>query len=363
MPVVLIAGGGTGGHIFPAVAVARELRARGFEVVMVGAERGLETQIVPAEGLPLLTIPVAGLKGKGILGAALGALMLPGALAASWRIVASRRPRAVVGVGGYASGPVVAAALARRVPTLIHEQNLIPGATNRWLAPFVREVAVTFEETRARLGGRGVVTGNPVRSEFASVPPRPRGRAERRLLIFGGSQGAAAINGAVAAALPGLAPLRGRLRIVHQTGGAGAAAAREAYARAGFEAEVLPFIGRMAAAMAEADLVVARAGATTVAELTAAGRGSVLIPLPTAVHDHQTLNARTLERAGAAVVLPQPGLTGESLAAALAALLGDEERLDAMAAAARRLGRPDAAARIADLVGALAGPGAGGGAR
>jgi len=351
MPRFLIAGGGTGGHIFPAIAIGRELRERvgNCDVLMVGTERGLETRLVPEAGFRLLTIPVAGLKGKGFLGVCRGMQKLPGALAASWRILAREKPSAVIGVGGYASGPVVAAAVLRRVPTLIQEQNMIPGATNRWLAPWVRQVAVTFDETRHHLRGRGVVTGNPVRREFASVPPRRKGRPTRHLLIFGGSQGAAAINDGAAAALPAIEPLRGALRIVHQTGEAGVEAMKAAYGKAGFVADVRAFISGMAGAMAEADLVVARSGATTVAELTAAGRGSILIPFPHAIHDHQTLNARALEKSAAAVLIPQKDLTGAKLASALLDLLGDEARLDAMAAAAKGMGRPDAAARIADL--------------
>lgn len=353
----LIAGGGTGGHIFPAIAIARALLARlpGSEVVMVGTVRGLETKIVPAEGFRLLTIPVAGLKGKSAAATARGMLLLPGALAAAWRILGRERPHVAVGVGGYASGPVVAAAVLRRVPTLIQDQNLVPGMTNRWLAPFVSEVAVTFEGSRRYLRGRGVVTGNPVRPEFAEIPARPKGRPERRLLIYGGSQGAAAINGAMAAALQSLAPLRGRLRVLHQTGAAGVEAMRAAYGGAGIAADVRPFIPDMAGAMAEADLIVARSGGS-VAEITAAGRGSILIPLPAAVHDHQSHNARALEEGGAAVVIPQRELTGPILARHLLALLDDEGRLDAMAAAAKRMGRPGAAARIADLVAGLMRP-------
>ena len=359
MAKVIIAGGGTGGHLFPALAIARELAEGrgGCEVVMVGTERGLEARIVPGSGFPLATIPVAGLKGKSFLESARNAAMLPRALAASWALLGKHRPGAVVGVGGYASGPVVAAAILRRVPTLIHEQNMIPGSTNRWLARFVSEVAVTFEETRRHLGGRGLRTGNPVRREFTSIPPRPRGRATRHLLVFGGSQGAAAINAAMAGALPALAPLRSTLVVVHQAGAAGVEELRRVYAAAGIRAEIHPFIEEMAKEMAEADLILARAGATTVAELTAAGRGSILVPLPTAIHDHQTHNARMLERAGAARLMRQQDLSGAVLAKALMEMLADEEGLDGMAAAARRLGRPDAAEKIAALTLGLMDPG------
>ncbi len=361
MPRVVIAGGGTGGHVFPAIAIARELRARagGGEILMVGTERGIEMRVVPSAGFPLETIPVGGLRGKSLLRTALNASRLPRALLASWTLLSRHRPGVVIGVGGYASGPVVAAAALRRLPTLIHEQNLVPGSTNRWLAPFVSEVAVTFDETRRRLGGRGTVTGNPVRPEFARVAPRARGRERRHLLVFGGSQGAAPINRAMEEALEGLRPMRDRLRVVHQTGEADAERMREAYGRAGIAARVAPFIDAMWEAVDEADLVVARSGATTVAELTAAGRGAVLVPLPHAIHDHQTFNARTLAGAGAAVLVPQAELSGAGLASLLVELLGDEERLDAMAGAARRLGRPEAASRIADMALRIARPAAG----
>jgi UDP-N-acetylglucosamine--N-acetylmuramyl-(pentapeptide) pyrophosphoryl-undecaprenol N-acetylglucosamine transferase len=353
----LIAGGGTGGHIFPAIAIARALVARvpGCEVVMVGTERGLEMKLVPAAGFRLLTIPVAGLKGKSLGATARGILMLPGALRASMKIVRAERPAAAIGVGGYASGPLLAAAVLGRVPTLIQDQNLVPGMTNRWLSPFVSEVAVTFEGTRAYLRGRGVVTGNPIRPEFANVPPRPKGRSTLHLLVYGGSQGASAINRAMAAAIPGLEPLKDRLRVLHQVGAAGAEEMRAAYAMGGIVADVRPFIDDMASAMAEADLIVARSGGGF-AEITAAGRGSILVPLPTAIHDHQAHNARTLEKEGAAIVIVQRDLSGPVLAGRLVELMGDAGRLDAMAAAAKRMGRPDAAARIADLVAGLMRP-------
>jgi len=360
MPRFLIAGGGTGGHIFPAIAIARALQARvpGCEVVMVGTARGLEMKIVPAEGFRLLTIPVAGLKGKSAAATLKGIAMLPGALISAWRILSAERPAVAIGVGGYASGPILAAAVMRRVPTLIQDQNLAPGMTNRWLAPFVGEVAVTFEGTRKFLGGRGVVTGNPIRPEFAAVPPRPKGRATRHLLVYGGSQGAAAINAAMAGALDRLGPLRDRLRVVHQTGAAGVEAMQAAYGKAKVRAEVRPFITKMAEAMADADLILARSGGGF-AEITAAGRGSILVPLPNAIHDHQAHNARALQEGGAAIVIPQRDLTGELLAARLIEILEDDSRLDAMAEAAKRMGRPDAASRIADLVAGLAGGRAG----
>jgi UDP-N-acetylglucosamine--N-acetylmuramyl-(pentapeptide) pyrophosphoryl-undecaprenol N-acetylglucosamine transferase len=355
---IIIAGGGTGGHIYPAIAIARELQSRvgGCDVLMVGTSRGLEAGIMPREGLPLATIAVAGLKGRGIGKATASMARLPAALAASWRLIGAHRPRVVIGVGGYASGPVVAAAVLRRRPTLIHEQNLIPGATNRWLAPFVREVAVTFPETRKRLRGRGVVTGNPVRCEFEKVAPLKLDRPGRRLLIFGGSQGAAAINRAMAAAAPDLASFPEKIHVLHQTGKEWVEELRTAYLDAGVEADVRPYIHDMAAAMEDADLILARAGATTVAELTACGRGSILVPFPQAIHDHQTLNAKALEKAGAAVVVPQSDLAGTGLAVLLKELLGSRDRLQSMASSAKSLGRPGAASEIAGLAMGLMDP-------
>lgn len=358
MATVLVAGGGTGGHIFPGVAIARELMERvpGVEVLFVGTARGLEKRIVPAEGFRLLTIRSAGITGKNLMSRLKGMALVPVSLVQSLALIGRTRPRLVVGVGGYASGPVLLAAVARRVPTLIHEQNCIPGVTNRWLAPIVSEVALTFPETRDAMRGRGVVTGNPVRRQFSLVPPRPASGGPRHLLVFGGSQGSRALNQAMMAALPLLAPLRGRLTLTHQTGEVALAAVTGAYRAAGWDedaADVRPFISGMSQAFEEADLVLCRSGATTVAELTAAGRPAVLVPFAGAAHDHQTFNARKLEQVGAAVVLAEARLSGESLATLLVSLLGDAERVARMAQASRAAARPDAAARIADLCVAL----------
>jgi UDP-N-acetylglucosamine--N-acetylmuramyl-(pentapeptide) pyrophosphoryl-undecaprenol N-acetylglucosamine transferase len=354
MTTVLVAGGGTGGHIFPGVAIARELMERvpGVEVLFVGTARGLETKIVPAEGFRLLTIRSAGITGKNLLSRVKGMGLVPLSLVQSLLLMGRTRPRLVVGVGGYASGPVLLAAVVRRIPTLIHEQNCVPGVTNRWLAPFVSEVAVTFPETREAMGGRGVVTGNPVRRQFSLIPPRPAEAAARHLLVFGGSQGSRILNQTMTAALPLLAPLRGRLTVTHQTGEAALADVTRAWRAAGWDepaADVRPFIAGMSQAFERADLVLCRSGATTVAELTAAGRPAVLVPFAGAAHDHQTFNARKLEQAGAAVVITEKDLTGDSLAATLRSLLEDPSRVARMAQASREAARHDAAARIADL--------------
>lgn len=354
MPAVLLAGGGTGGHIFPGIAIARELseREHGCEILFVGTQQGLESKLVPAAGFRLLTISSAGIVGKSIAGRLKGIGLIPAALAQSIGIVARARPRLVIGVGGFASGPVLAAAVLMRVPTLICEQNCIPGATNRWLAPFVTQVVVAFPETIEKLGGRGVVLGNPVRKEFTLIAPRPAADTPRHLLVCGGSRGARVINRAVCDALPSLAPLAGALRVTHQTGDADLGMVRDAWGRSAFPAgdvDVRPFIADMARVYEESDLIVSRAGATTVAELTASGRPAVLIPFAAAAHDHQTFNARALVAAGAAEMIAQQDLTGQILAATVRTLLSDPARLARMSVAARALGRPDAAARIADL--------------
>ena len=361
MPTVLVAGGGTGGHIFPGVAIARELKERvpGCNVLFVGTQRGMESKIVPAEGFRLLTIKSVGITGKSLAARVKGMAIVPVSMMQSWNLITRTKPGLVIGVGGYASGPVLAAAVLRRVPTLIHEQNFVPGVTNRWLAPYVKEVAVTFPETVKMLGGRGVVTGNPVRRDFAYVQPGPAGGGRTRLLVIGGSQGARVINRAMREALSRLAAARlagGPVHIVHQTGPAELEAMNEAYMAAGFGPEdvrVEPFISGMSQAFAQADLVVSRCGSTTLAELTVAGRPSVLVPFAAATHDHQTFNARKLVDSGAAVMIAEKDLDGRKLADAVLQLLGDPVRLAGMSQAAKALGRPDAAARIADMCVAL----------
>ncbi len=357
MFTVIVAGGGTGGHIFPGIAIARELVRRfdGCDVLFAGTERGLESKIVPAEGFKLFKIRSAGITGKRLQARLKGMMLVPVSVAQSLALIARAKPALVIGVGGYSSGPVVAAAVVRRVPTLIHEQNYVPGVTNRWLAPFVKEVAVTYPETVKLLGGRGVLTGNPIREGFAHVRPRPSGVSGKGLLVMGGSQGARVINRAMRDALPALSVMKGRLNVTHQTGDAELAAVKSSYDASALNAKVSPFITGMPGALEEADLVVSRCGSTTLAELTAAGRPAVLIPFAAATHDHQTFNARKLEQAGAAVMILERDLTGGRLASTLIDLLGDDGRLARMAEASRGLGRPDAAERIGDLCARLVG--------
>ena len=357
---VLFAGGGTGGHLYPGIAVAEELRRRdpSTEVSFVGTARGLESKVVPALGLPLDVIRSAGLKGKSPAALARGMALLPLSALDAWRVLSRRRPDVVVGVGGYSSGPVLLLAALRRLPTLVMEQNTTPGFTNRTLARWVRAAAVSYEETLRFFPGVGVVTGNPVRRGFLEAGGRDDVRpvdGKVRVLIVGGSQGARAVNEAMLAAAPALAARAATLSITHQAGERELARVRDGYAAAGLSATVLPFLHDMPAQMAAADLVVSRAGASTLAELTILGRPMVLVPLPTAADDHQRKNAASLARAGAAEVIDERELTGERLAAVVLGLAGDGLRRHRMAAAARGLGRPDAAARVADRIEALAG--------
>jgi UDP-N-acetylglucosamine--N-acetylmuramyl-(pentapeptide) pyrophosphoryl-undecaprenol N-acetylglucosamine transferase len=347
---VLIAAGGTGGHLFPGIAVADELRRRdpATRVVFAGTPRGLESRIVPRAGYELVLLPILPLKGISPARTAKGLLALPRALWQAAALVRRHRPRAVLGVGGYAGGPVVLAAALLRVPTVILEPNAKPGFTNRVLRPFVRRCACSYEEAARAFGAKGVVTGNPVRGGFAGLP-RKEHRAPYTLLVFGGSQGSRILNRAVVAALPDL-PGESRLRIVHQTGDAMREEVASAYAAAGRPAEVVPFLEDMEARFAEADLVVSRSGATTCAELAAAGKAAVLVPFAQAADDHQRQNARAMEAAGAARMVEEKDLTGERLAGVITECLSDTVRLRAMEDAARALGKADAAARVADLL-------------
>jgi UDP-N-acetylglucosamine--N-acetylmuramyl-(pentapeptide) pyrophosphoryl-undecaprenol N-acetylglucosamine transferase len=354
---VLIAGGGTGGHLYPGIALARELQRRdaATEVTFVGTAAGIESRVIPREGFPLDVIRVAGLKGKSLVTRLRGLALLPLSAVDAWRVISRRRPSVVVGVGGYSSGPVLALAALRRYPTLLLEQNALPGITNRLLAPLVRAAAVNFEEALRFFPRTGFVAGNPVRAEFFA-PAAMEGHDQKvRVLIFGGSQGAHAINLALVAAAPQLAAAGLGLAITHQTGERDLALVRDAYQRAGLDARVEAFLYAMDHEMKQADLVVARAGATTLSELAASGRPAVLVPLPTATDDHQRKNAEAFARAGGAVVLEERGLTGERMAAEVLALAGDAARRRQMGLKARALARPDAAARIADKVWALAG--------
>jgi UDP-N-acetylglucosamine--N-acetylmuramyl-(pentapeptide) pyrophosphoryl-undecaprenol N-acetylglucosamine transferase len=350
-----IAAGGTGGHLFPALAVADELRRRdpARRVVFLGTRRGLESRLVPRAGHELVLLPIRPLNGVGLARGLLGLLVLPLGLLRSAFLVLRRRPRAVLGVGGYAGGPVTLVAALLGVRTVILEPNARPGLTNRLLRPLVGRAACAFEEARREFGSKGVLTGNPVRAELMAMPPRPR-ILPATVLVFGGSQGSRVLNRAVVEALPHL-PGPAELRLVHQTGEAMQAEVEAAYRAAGRADEVRAFLDDMPARLLTADLVICRAGATTCAELQAAGRASLLVPFAAAADDHQRANARAMQAAGAAAVLEERELGPERLAAEVRALLGSPEGLLAMAASARRLARPDAARRVADLLEGSAG--------
>jgi UDP-N-acetylglucosamine--N-acetylmuramyl-(pentapeptide) pyrophosphoryl-undecaprenol N-acetylglucosamine transferase len=353
---VVIAGGGTGGHLFPGLAVARALKARvpGAQVSFAGTAAGIEARVVPTTEFDLDLIRSGGLKGKSAAALVRGFGLLPLSALDAWRVITRRRPDVVIGVGGYSSGPVVAVAAARGIPTLLLEQNALPGITNRLLAPLVKSAAVTYDRSLKYFGAKGFVSGNPVRQEFLNVDDAALDADNVRVLIFGGSQGAHAINLAMVEAAPRLAAAAG-ISVVCQTGTRDYDMVREAFQRSGVEGRVERFIDAMYREVGQAGLIVSRAGATTLAEITAAGRPAILIPLPTATDDHQRKNAEALQAAGAAEVIEQDQLTGALLASRILALAADRDKRTSMSAAAKRLAKPDAAERIADVVVKLAG--------
>jgi len=342
----VLAGGGTGGHVFPAIAIARAIRRRrpASRVLFVGTEKGFEAVIAPQEGFPIEFIAASGFVGRGWGAKARAIFDLARGISQSRRILARERVVAVVGVGGYASLPVIAAARMSGVPAVVQEQNSIPGVANRIGARLARATAAGFEEACRRLPGRCDWTGNPVREEFFRVPALDR--PGRRVLLFGGSQGARVLNRALIEAAPALSAAG--VEVVAQTGDREAAAVRALVEGKGVT--VVPFLADIWNAMARADLVVCRSGALTLAELSAAGRPSLLVPFAAATHGHQERNARAIERAGGAVVVPESELTGGRLAAAVVELLDDPDRLVRMGEAARTLAKPHAAERIVDLV-------------
>lgn len=345
---LLLAGGGTGGHLFPAVALAQRLLEQDPEaqVLFVGTARGIEARVLPELDLPLQLIDIRGFVNQGLAGKL---RQLPRLAKSVWqglRILREFKPDVVLGVGGYASAPMLAAAKLKRIPTVIHEQNAWPGLTNRLMGPWARCVCLSFSEAeRAFHRATTIVTGNPLRTGMESCPPIDDG--DPQLLIFGGSRGARAINDAVLEALPLLKHWQARMRIVHQTGEEDLQRVREGYAEAGWPQDaVVPFIKDMAGAYARAHLVVCRAGATTLAELAACGRAAILIPYPHAAGDHQTINAQAMARRGAALVLPQQDLSAQHLASLIDDLMKNRPRLISMAGASRSLGIGGAAERI-----------------
>ncbi len=355
-PCVLMSGGGTGGHLYPGIAVAREIRRRrpGARIVFAGTGRGAEATTVNDQGFEHVLIRSAGLKGTSWPARVRGFSLLPVSAWDAWRVIDRVDPRLVIGLGGYSAGAVVLLAALRRIPTMVLEQNVTPGITNRLLAPVVSAAAVSHDATLPRFRAKGFVAGNPVRPEFFEPAP-PQAPGPLRLLVIGGSQGAHAINVAMAAAAPVLAGSGVPIAVTHQTGRRDQDLVQEAYSRAGLSARVAPFFQEMADVMRRADVVVSRAGATTLAELAASGRPSVLVPLPGAADGHQQANADVLAERGAAEVLPQAGLSGEALAARVLALAADAARRGRMAAAARDLARPRAVSIIVDRAEGLIG--------
>ena len=355
---IVIAGGGTGGHLFPGVAVAEEARARwpDAEITFVGTARGIEARVLPGLGWPLELIEVSGLKTVGVLGALRGMIRLPRALLQARRLVKRLAPDVVLGVGGYASGPVVLMARLRGLPTAICEQNSIPGLTNKILGRLVRTVFLAFDESRRFFAAKKIVmSGNPVRRGLLAKlqGATAAGDGKLHVLVCGGSQGAVAVNELASAALASLAGAH-PLAIVHQTGERDREATAARYAAAGVTAECTAFISDMAAAYARADLVIGRAGATTVAELAIAGKPAVLIPYPFAADNHQERNGREMADRGAALMLRQADTTAATLADALRPLLADPAKRAAMGDAMRALGKPGAAAAVVDWCAAQA---------
>ena len=348
---VVIGGGGTGGHVYPGIAVAREFVRQRPEAVVtfVGTVRGLEARVVPDAGFEVEHIRSAGLKGRPWGAAARSAALLPLSAWDAWCALSRLRPHLVIGVGGYSSGPTVLLAALRGIPTMVLEQNAWPGLTNRLLAPFVRAAAVSFETARASFGGKAFVSGNPVRPEF--LAPRQEAEAPSdtiRLLVIGGSRGARPVNEAMCLAAPALAAVQPRIVVTHQAGARDVERLRVAYRAAGMTARVEAFLEPMAPEMRSAQLVLCRAGATTLAELAAVGRPSIVVPLATAADDHQRRNAEVIAGAGGAELLLPADLSPASVTERIAALAGDSPRLAAMAEAAGQFARPHAASMIVE---------------
>lgn len=353
---IIVAGGGTGGHLFPGIAVVEELRRRSpdVEVTFVGTERGIEARVIPERGERLELIEVTPLKGRTAAELLRSLTRLPGAFGRANQILSRHRPDLVIGVGGYASGPMLLAAAARGIPTAVLEQNAHVGLTNRVLAPIAGRAYVAFEEAADQIGRKARLLGNPVRRAFvdaaraASSDPDGFEARARHVFVLGGSQGAKALNEQVPEALAQLGLSERGVRVVHQTGAKMRDAVAARYAQLGVDAEVTPFVEDMARAYSTSALVIARAGATTLAELCALGRPAILVPYPYAADDHQARNAEALERAGAAICIREGDLDVARLTEAARSLLDDVDARRAMAEAARDHGHPDAAAAIVD---------------
>jgi UDP-N-acetylglucosamine--N-acetylmuramyl-(pentapeptide) pyrophosphoryl-undecaprenol N-acetylglucosamine transferase len=350
---VVLAGGGTGGHVIPALAIAQQLKKEfAAEVLFVGTPRGMENRLVPAAGFELKLVKVGALNRVSLATRLRTIVDLPRAVWDASRMLANFRADVVVGVGGYASGPAMAAAILKRIPTVAFEPNVVPGFANRKIARWVTAAAVQFEQT-GKFFRNHQVTGVPVRPAFFEISPRGASATPPTLLVFGGSQGAHAINAAMMAALPALRGKVPGLHIIHQTGERDYNEARAAYESAGMNAEVSAFISDMPGVFARADLLVCRSGASTVGEVTAAGKAAVFIPFPRAADDHQKVNAQALVDAGAAALLEEANLSADSLSEKVGALFADRGRLEQMGQAAKNLAHPNAAQDVAKMAAAL----------
>ena len=351
----ILAGGGTGGHVIPALAIAQEIQKRyGAEVLFIGTARGMENRLVPAAGFPLKLVRVGALNRVSLKTRLKTLFDLPRAVWDARSMLSEFGPDIVIGVGGYASGPAMLAAILKGIPTLAFEPNVVPGFANRLVARKVSAAAVHFEET-AKYFRNAEVTGVPVREAFFKIAGKPVAHEQPTLLVFGGSQGANAINQAMIQCLPELLRQVPNIHIIHQTGERDYNDAQAAYREASPSAEAFPFITDMPAFFARADLLLCRSGASTVAEITAAGKPAVFVPFPHAADDHQRVNAQALEKAGAAVLVEETKLEKVWLADTIGALLGDPGRLRRMSEAAKRLAHPDAARDIGEMAARLAG--------
>jgi len=356
---IVIAGGGTGGHVFPAIAIAKELKMKiaHIKITFVGTARGIESKIVPKEGYDIRFIKAEGLVGKNIFRTIKSALKIPVALRDSKKILKELKPELVLGVGGYSSGPVVLCASMMGIPTMIHEQNTLPGLTNKLLGKFVDTVAVTYHESiRFFPQEKTYLTGNPVRSEILKGD---RGRGCKifslkknlfTIFVFGGSLGATRINNAVSEALAYLEPFKDKIQFLHQTGDKDLDAVKEAYRMREFKGTVVPFAYEMADAYAVADLIISRAGATTLAEMTACGKAAILVPYPFAAGNHQEVNARKLWDVGAAQMILDKELNGKTLSDSIKYLLQDPDAIGQMERTSKSLGNPEATNRIIELM-------------
>lgn len=355
---VLMVAGGTGGHVFPALAVAEELRRRSqtrvetgpqYEILFLGTRRGIEDRVIPSAGFSLRKISGAGLKGIGGWRRFRNLMVLPQSAIQTARVFHDFKPQVVVGLGGYLAGPAMLRAALQGIPTVLIEPNAIPGFTNRVLAPVVRVAAVAFPETAKFFGAKARTTGNPIRAAFAAMPGRPH-VVPYTILVLGGSQGAKAINECVAASLEFFLRAHLRPRFIHQSGEPDYASVKQAYDSRGIPAEVHAFIEDVPAALVQADLVISRAGGNAVAELAAAGKACLLIPFPGAADHHQLANARAMARAGGARVIEQKDLSPERLFSEINGLLSAPKQIEAMERGARSVAHPDAARDVADII-------------